>query len=122
MEKVANISNNLSAEKRPASVRTILILAFAKILISSIFFIVFTIKGISLGSVGPQIILYTTLGYAAMAVIIYLLVKRKRLWELRAALLVDFAVSLPATAIIGLVFSSISLILTFTKGARNYLK
>lgn len=121
MNKVLTPSSTLFSAQ-PNSLKAIQILTVFKLVLALGMFIVFTIKDITIGAVGPQIILYTWFGYLAMAGGIFLAIRKKNLAALRAALIADFAISIPATAVIGFVVSAVSAGLTFLPSVRNWFQ
>ena len=118
------MEHSISQEKvKPVSLKAIIYLNAFKILLSLGFFTVFTIKEIQLGNVGPELILYTTAGYTLMFIAILFFINNRNLWGLRIAIALDFAISIPATAFIGLTISFVSLLITFlSKAARDYFQ
>lgn len=106
--------------KKPVPVRAIFILNAIKILISFGIYVVFTTKGISVGGLDPNIILYTSLGYVATFGLMVLFIVRRQAWGVRAMNLVDLLISLPASAFIGIGVAIISFGLTFHQKAKTY--
>ena len=119
MEKSINISPT-NTGKKPLPLRIIFILNAFKILLSLGFYTVFTLKDISIGNADRTIILYTALGYAAMFGFMVFFILKRKIWGLRASIILDFLVSIPATAIIGFIISIVSFALTFNKKVLAY--
>ena len=92
-----------------------------KIFLSIGFYIAFKFLGVSIGSLGPEIILYTTLAYVATFAAIVYFILRRNAWGLRAGILLDFIASIPAGAAIGLVIAAVSMFLSFRPTAKAYL-
>lgn len=113
-------SNAVDLSVKPASVKAIPIIIIVRALLALVFYIVFSVKDITVGSVGPQVILYTFLAFCALAVPIFYFFRKKQVFPLRIAILVDLLAALPATAFISIVLSLIAFGLTFTKSARAY--
>lgn len=113
-------SNSTLSSTTPAGIKAIQILTIFKLILALGMFVVFTIKGITIGSVGPQLILYTWFGYLAMAAGIFYAIRKKHLFGLRAAILLDFIISIPATAVVGFAISAVSFGLTFLPTVRNW--
>ena len=99
--------------KKPLPLRIVFILNLFKILLAFGLYLYFSANNIQLGNVGPQIILYTMIGYIIMfGGIVFAILKRNMLM-LRIVLFLDLLISLPATAIAGIAISVISLLLVF---------
>lgn len=113
-------SNAANLISKPTSVKAIPIIIIVRAILALVFYIVFTIKDITVGSVGPQLILYTFLAFCVLAVPILYFFNKKQLLPLRIAILVDLLAALPATAFISILLSLIAFGLTFTKSARAY--
>lgn len=113
-------SNAADLSVKPASVKAIPIIIIVRALLALVFYIVFTVKDITVGSVGPQVILYTFLAFCVLAIPIFYFFRKKQLWPLRIAILVDLLAALPATALISVVLSLAAFGLTFTKSAKAY--
>lgn len=105
---------------KPTSVKAIPIIIIVRALLALVFYIVFTVQDITVGSVGPQLILYTFLAFCALAVPIFYFYRKRQLVPLRIAILVDLLAALPATAFISIVLSLVAFGLTFTRSARSY--
>ncbi len=113
-------SLNIKREK-PASMRIIFILNAFKVLLAFGFYFVFQINDINIG-IGPELILYTALGYVITFAAIVASILKRNLWGLRISIIIDFLISIPITAVIGLVISLISFFITFRKTATTYLQ
>ncbi len=107
---------------KPGVLRAVFIMNAIKILISLTFFTIFTLNDIQVGKVGPMMVLYTAFGYMAMFAGIVFSILRKNLIALRIFIALDFLVSIPATAVIGLVISGVSFGLTYNKKLRSYFR
>ena len=105
---------------RPGTVKAIFFLLVFKLLLAIVLFIVFTVNEISLGKAGPEIILYTFFAYLALSGLIFYFIHRRNALAVRIALVLDFLVSIPATAIAGFVISAIAFGLTFSKSAKKF--
>ncbi|MFY2824198.1 hypothetical protein [Ruegeria sp. MALMAid1280] len=109
---------------KPVTLRVIFILNALKILLAFGFFTAFKFYGLQVGElVGPQaanLMLYTMLGYLVTFACIVASILKRSIVGIRAAIAVDFLVSIPATAIIGFIIAIISMVLTFTASARAY--
>jgi len=113
-------SNAPELSLKPTSVKALPIIIIVKALLALVFFIVFTVQDITVGSVGPQIILYTFLAFCVLAIPIFYFYRKKQLMPLRIAIVVDLLAALPATAFISIVLSLLAFGLTFTRSARSY--
>ena len=110
---------NQTVINKPVSIRIIFILNALKVLLALGFYVAFKDKAEPI--IDPVVILYTAIGYAVMfAAIVFSILKRSA-WGLRIAIIIDFIISIPATAIIGFVISAVSFGLTFRKSAKAYL-
>ncbi len=109
---------------KPITLRAIFILNALKILLAFGFFVAFKFYGLQVGElVGPQaanLMLYTMLGYMVTFACIVASILKRSLIGIRAAIAVDFLVSIPATAVIGFVIAIIGMGLTFTESVRAY--
>ncbi|WP_170766088.1 hypothetical protein [Ruegeria lacuscaerulensis] len=109
---------------KPVTLRVIFILNALKILLAFGFFTAFQFYGLQVGElVGPQaanLMLYTMLGYMATFACIVISILKRSTIGIRAAIAVDFLVSIPATAVIGFIIAIISMGLTFTSSVRAY--
>lgn len=108
------------ALKKPALLRTIFILNAFKIVLVFTFYFVFKAKGIQIGPVGPELILYTAIGYVTTFAMVVTSILKRNITALRIVLILDFAVSLPAQAYIGLLIAVVSISLSFTKKVKAY--
>jgi len=68
----------------------------------------------------PQLVLYTATGYLASFIGVIASILTKKLWLMRAIIAIDFVISLPARAYIGLVFAVVSIVLSFNKKISEY--
>ena len=110
--------------EKPKTLRVIFILNALKILLTFGFFVAFKFFGFALqelqGDSAASLMLYTMFGYmAAFAVMVASIIKRN-IMGLRAAIAVDFLISIPARAPIGFAVAIISIILTFTPPVKAY--
>lgn len=106
----------------PSSIKWIKGLIIFRALLVLVFFAVFTVKGITIGTIGPQIILYTFFAFAAFAILHFYLLRKRQLMPFRIALVLDLLAALPASAFISIVLSVVILGLTFTKSAKAYFE
>ena len=93
-----------------------------KIFIALSFYLAFTFTEISVGNITPSIILYTLIGYVILFAAMVISILKRSIWGLRISIILDFLVSIPAKAIIGLVIAIASIMLTFRKTAKIYFK
>ena len=99
--------------KKPAPLRVVFILNLFKIFLAAGLYFYFTANDIVLGTVGPQIILYTMMAYIVFFLGIIIAITKRNLLALRIILFADLLASLPASAFAGILISVISLILVF---------
>jgi len=115
----ASNDNRISFRTLPNMVKALPVMAIFKVILSLIFFTVFTLKSGSTAGF-PLIILYTSLAYAALTIPLFFFLHKRNIWAVRATLIVDFLISLPASAYIGFVISLVSLGLTFAPKVRAW--
>ena len=113
-------NHDASPIEKPKTIRTIFILHALKIVLALGFFLTFTFTDVSVAGITPSILLYTLAGYVVAFGAIVVSILKRNAWALRAAILLDLIISLPAKAYIGIVIASVSLLLTFTRSARRY--
>ena len=111
-------------KNKPVTLRIIFFLNALKIILTIGFFVAFKFYGLSVkgmeGDSAANLMLLTLAGYVlTFAAIVYSILNRN-LMGIRAAIVVDFLVSIPAKAPIGFAIAIISLGLTFTKSAKAY--
>ncbi|WP_170326482.1 hypothetical protein [Ruegeria arenilitoris] len=113
-----------SGASKPVTLRMIFILNALKIPLAFGFFTAFKFYGLQVGElVGPQaanLMLYTMLGYMVTFAFIVASILQRSMIGIRAAIIVDFLVSIPATAVIGFIIAILSMGLTFTASVRAY--
>lgn len=105
--------------KKPIQLRIIFILNALLVLICFAFYGVAKSKG-SVGGISPNTVLYTAISYVALFTALVTSIKKFNLIALRVTLVLVFAASIPATAIIGLVISVITFVLSFHKKIKQY--
>ncbi len=118
------ITNTIDGRDKPIKLRIIFILNALKIVLTFGFFIAFKYGGFAVneleGEPAASLMLYTMFGYiAAFATMVVSILKRSML-GLRAAIVVDFLISIPAKAPIGFAVAAISMGLTFTNAVKAY--
>lgn len=113
-------TQNIDGLNKPKSIRAIFILNALKIVLALSFLMFFTFADITVGAVGPSIILYTLIGYVVFFTgMVVSILKRSQL-GLQISIVLDFITSIPSTAIIGFVIAIVSMILTFSKSSKAY--
>ena len=105
---------------KSGSVKAMQIITLIRLALVMVFYIVFTVKDITIGTVGPQIILYTFFAFSLTAAAIFYFINRRNLLALRITLLVDLLAAIPASAFISILLSVITFGLSFTKSAKAY--
>ena len=108
------------AISKPASVRIIFILNAVKILLSLGFYLVFTQTSVSIEGFDPNKILYTGAAYAVLFGLMVYCINARKLWGLRIAIVLDFIASIPVTAVVGMIISIASLVVSFRASAKAY--
>ncbi|MEL7534097.1 MAG: hypothetical protein AAFN10_22505 [Bacteroidota bacterium] len=104
------------------SVKAMQILVIVRALLALVFYIVFSINDITIGAVGPEIILYTFLGFSLLAIPIFYFIRKRNLLATRISIIVDLLAALPATAFISIVLSVVIFGLSFSKSAKAYFQ
>ena len=117
-------AETIPGRNKPITLRVIFILNALKILLTFGFFIAFKYGGFTLhgleGDTAASLMLYTAFGYVvAFAAMVASILKRNIL-GLRAAIVIDFLISVPAKAPIGFAIAVISMGLTFTGAVKAY--
>ena len=109
---------------KPILLRAIFLLFAFKILLSLGLFVGFSYLGFEVGSKGGDeiatIILLTTLGYLATFASMVVSILNRFMIGLRAAIAVDFVISIPAQAFIGFAIAIIGMGLSFTAPVKAY--
>lgn len=109
-----------SGKEKPILLRAIFILSALLILIASGFYIAIGVMGYSIGGADASLILITLIGRIALfGAMIYFILNRNML-GLRACIGANFLISIPGTAIIGLVVAAVCMALTFTPSVKRY--
>ncbi len=108
--------------KKPTATKLISILIIVKLVIASIFIFVLA-SGTSIGgSDASRQIAITFVCYVVLAVPILYFNAKKKLKALRLCLVIDFLVSLPGRAVIGLIISGFLFFITFRKSVKSYFE
>ena len=107
--------------KKPTSLRVIFILNLLLVIICFVFFGFAYTKG-NVAGVPASTILYTAISYTILFISLIVAIKRFHLISVRIILALVFLVSIPSIAVIGMVISTISLILSFNKKVKLYLR
>ena len=109
---------------KPPLLRVIFILNALKILLTLGFFVAFKFYGFEAGSLkgdsAANLMLLTGLGYVLTFAGIVASILNRNLTGIRAAIVADFLVSIPATAFIGFAIAIVSMALTFTRTVRAF--
>lgn len=109
---------------KPPLLRVIFILNALKIFLALGFLIGFKYYGLQVGSVsGPSavtMIFWTMLGYIATFAAIVTSILKRSIIGLRAAIVVDFLISIPAKAFVGFAVALIGMGLSFTQPVKAY--
>lgn len=107
---------------KPINLRIIFILYAAKVLLAAGFYIAFTIGGLEVGGITATTILYTAIGYAVVFAATVTSILKRNIVALRACIVLDFLISIPAKAYIGFAIGIICMTLTFTGSVRKYFE
>lgn len=124
MSSLANSTSSQNSFFVQASkaVKAMQILVIVRALLTLVFFVVFSVKDITIGAVGPQIILYTFLAFTVLAIPIFYFIRKRNLLATRIAIGVDLLAALPATAFISIVLSVVIFGLSFSRSAKDYFQ
>lgn len=110
--------------KKPPLLRVIFILNALKIILALGLLIGFKYFDLKVGSVSGQsavtMIFWTMIGYIATFAAIVTSILRRSIIGLRAAIVVDFLISIPSKAFIGFAIAVISMGLSFTQSVKAY--
>lgn len=110
--------------KKPLLLRAIFILNALKILLALGLLIGFKYFDLEVGSVsGPSavtMIFWTMIGYIVTFAAIVASILKRSIIGLRAVIVVDFLISIPAKAFVGFAIALIGLGLSFTKPVKGY--
>lgn len=110
-------------KKKPIPLRVVFILNLLKIFLAAGLYTYFTANDITLGEVGPQIILYTGIAYVVLFIGIIIVITKRNLLALKIIIFIDLLASLPAKAFAGILIAIISLLLLFfNKKIRYYFE
>ena len=120
---MTTLDTNIGFEKPPL-LRVIFILNALKILLALGLLIGFKYFDLQVGSVsGPSavtLIFWTMIGYIFTFAVIVTSILKRSIKGLRAAIVVDFLISIPAKAFVGLAIAVIGLGLSITKPVKAY--
>ncbi len=109
---------------KPPLLRAIFILNALKIVLAFGLLVGFRFYDLQVGSLsGPSAVammFWTLLGYLATFTGIVVSILNRSMIGLRAAILIDFLISIPARAFVGLLIAAIGLGLTFTRSVKAY--
>ncbi|MGR3837408.1 MAG: hypothetical protein ACU0A2_03560 [Cognatishimia sp.] len=120
---MTNLDTN-SGFAKPPLLRVIFILNALKIFLALGLLIGFKYFDLKVGSVsGPSavtLIFWTMIGYIATFAAIVASILKRSIIGLRVAIVVDFLISIPATAFVGFAVALIGLGLSFTEPVKAY--
>ena len=120
---MTTFDTNIGRDK-PILLRAIFLLFAFKILLSLGLFVGFSYLGLEIGSKGggdmATTILWTTLGYVATFAAMVASILNRFVIGLRAAIAVDFLISIPAQAFIGFAIAIVGMGLSFTAPVKAY--
>ena len=109
-------TNNLSSNAlpgKPIPLRVIFILNALMMILPFIFYYVITSKGIEIGGIDPNYMIYTGIAYiGSFAILVYFILNRN-IVGLRIMFLINILIALPAKALIGIGVAIISLVISF---------
>lgn len=107
--------------KKPAALRVIFILNGLMCILPFIFYLVFTIQDITVGTLDPIWMVYTGIAYIlSFALLIYFMANRK-FTGTRIMLFLNILIAVPSGAYIGILVAIISIALSFfNKKVKGY--
>lgn len=111
--------NTITTQKKPGQLRAIFILNLLLFIICFTFYGVAVSKG-DVGGIPADLVLKTAIAYLILFALLVTAIIKKKLWGVRLVNITTILVSIPATALIGMVFAIISLGLTFHKKVKAY--
>ncbi len=120
MSTSTSLINRIKDKEKPGQLRLIFVLYLIKIILAFTAFTIFTIKGKSVNGVGAEIILYTAFGYIASFLALAYFILTKNLKGMRAVIVVDFIISLPSRAYVGLAFAVIAFALSWHSKVKQF--
>ena len=109
-------------QKKPLQLRIIFILNAIMMFLPFVFYFVITRNNITIDGLNPVWMLYTAAGYILSFIALVFFILKKHLIGVRAIILLNILISLPAKAFIGIAVALISLGLSFTQKVKNYFK
>ena len=115
------LKNRIKDPTKPKQLRAIFGIFLFKIALSFTAFIVFTVQNKTIGDVGPQLILYTALGYVATWLMLAYFIVNKNITGMRVVIFIDLLISLPAKAYIALVLGVVAFLLSFHKNVKAWV-
>lgn len=107
----STVSTNLPP--KPITLRIIFILNAIMMFLPFVFYYVITTNNITIGGLDPQLMLYTGVAYITSFIPLVFFILKRNITGLKAILLLNILIALPAKAIIGIVVAIISLGLAF---------
>lgn len=105
--------------QKPATLRIIFISFLFKVFLCFGFFYAFS--QVEDPILDPQLILYTAIVYTITFLALMTSILKRNVWAMRAIILVDFCISLPTKAYIGLLIATVGMILSFNGKVKAYL-
>ena len=110
-------TNNSSVNKplptKPIPLRIIFILNALMMILPFVFYYVITSKGIEIGGLDPNYMIYTSVAYIiSFAILVYFILNRN-IKGLRIIFMVNILIAIPAKAFIGIGVAIISLLISF---------
>ncbi len=119
-----SFAERLNPAAKPPLLRVVFILNALKIFLALGLFIGFKYFGLRVGSASGDgiatTILFTMFGYIATFAAIVWSILNRSITGLRAAIVVDFVISIPAKAFIGFAIALIGMGLSFTPSVKKY--
>lgn len=106
--------------KKPIPLRVTFILNALMMVLPFVFYTVITSNNIQIGSLDPMWMIYTGVAYIVSFALLVRFILTRHFSGFRTMFFINFAISIPAGAYIGMVVAIISIALSFNKKIRAY--
>lgn len=112
--------NDTPLPGKPLQLRTIFILNAIMAVLPFVFYAVFTTRNIEIEGLDPIYMVYTGAGYVASFIALVFFILQRNITGVRAIIVLNILIALPAKAYIGIMVALISFLLTFSKKVKHY--
>ena len=114
------MSNAGHATEKPRSLRVIFGLNAVMMVLPLVFYAVVTARNIDLGGLNPTLMLYTAAAYTLSFAVLVFCIRSRNGLGVRAVILLNVVIALPAKAYIGIAVAIVSMVLTFRSANKRY--